>query len=160
MQENTENYDFLNVYESLVITENTTMSLIGQILFFFVSLPLNQMNRRNIMKYESESLSVMSNSLQPHGLYSPWNSPAQNTGVGSHSILQGIFPTQGSNPGLPHCRWWILYQLSHEGSPRILEWVAYPFASRPSQPRNQGIKPGSPELQVDSLPTDLSGKQK
>ena len=48
--------------------------------------------------------------------YSPWNSPGQNTGVGSLSLLQGIFPTQGSNPGLPHCRW-ILYQLSHKGSP-------------------------------------------
>ena len=43
-----------------------------------------------------------------------WNSPGQNTGVGSLSLLQGIFPTQGSNPGLPHCRW-ILYQLSHKG---------------------------------------------
>ena len=42
--------------------------------------------------------------------------------------LQGIFPTQGSNPGLPHYRW-ILYQLSHKGSLRILEWVAYPFSS-------------------------------
>ena len=62
---------------------------------------------------ESESRSVVSNSLQPHGLYSPWNSPGQNTGVGSLSILQGIFPTQGSNPGLPHCRG-ILYQLSHK----------------------------------------------
>ena len=68
-------------------------------------------------------------------LYSPWKSPGQNTGVGSHSRLQGIFPTQGSNPGLPHCRW-ILYQLSHKGSPRILEWVAHPFSSRSSQPRN------------------------
>ena len=54
--------------------------------------------------------------LRHHGLYSPWNSPGQNTGVGSLSLLQGIFPTQGSNPGLPHCRW-ILYQLSHKGSP-------------------------------------------
>ena len=48
----------------------------------------------------------------PHGLYSPWDPPGQNTGVGSLSLLQGIFPTYGSNPGLPHCRW-ILYQLSH-----------------------------------------------
>ena len=46
----------------------------------------------------------------PHGLYRPWNSPDQNTGVGSHSLLQGIFPTQGSNPGLCHCRC-VLYQL-------------------------------------------------
>ena len=48
---------------------------------------------------------------------------------------RGIFPTEGSNPGLPHCRW-ILYQLSHEGSLRILEWVAYPFSRGSSWPRN------------------------
>ena len=57
---------------------------------------------------------LVSNSLRPHRLYSPWNSPGQNTGVGSRSLLQGLFWTQGSNPGLPHCRW-ILYQLSHRG---------------------------------------------
>ena len=85
--------------------------------------------------YESESCSVMSDSLQPHGIV--------------HGILQartlewvavpfsrGIFPTRGSNPDLPHCRQ-ILYQLSHQESPRILEWVAYPFSSRSSRPRNQ-----------------------
>ena len=109
------------------------------------------------------------------GLYSPWNSPGQNTGVSSLSLLQGIFPTQGLNPGLPHqvdslpaesqgkpkntgvgslsllqqifltqesnqgllhCRW-ILYQLSCQGSPRIPEWVAYPFSSKSSWPRNR-----------------------
>ena len=80
--------------------------------------------------------SVMSDSLQPHRLYSPWNSPGQNTGVGSLSLLQEIFPTQGSNPGLPHCKW-ILYQLSYQGGPRILEWVAYPFSSGYSRPRNR-----------------------
>ena len=63
------------------------------------------------------------------------NSPGQNTGVGNLSLLQGIFPTQGSNPGLPPCKW-ILYQLSHKGSPRIWEWAAYPFSSGSSQPRN------------------------
>ena len=68
------------------------------------------------VKSESESRSVMSHSLRPHGVYSPWNSPGQNTGVGSLSLLQGIFPTQESNPGLPHCRR-IHYQLSHQGSP-------------------------------------------
>ena len=66
----------------------------------------------------------------------PWNSLNQNTGVGSLSLLQGIFPTQGPNPGFPHCRQ-ILYQLSHKGSPRILEWVAYPFSSGSSQPWGQ-----------------------
>ena len=85
---------------------------------------------------ESESFSVMPNSLGPHGLYSPWNSLGQNTGVGSLFLLQGIFPTQGWNAGLPHCRQ-ILYHLSHKGSPRLLEWVAYPFARGSSWPRNQ-----------------------
>ena len=69
-------------------------------------------------------------------IYSPWNSVGQNAEVGNLSLLQGIFPTQGSNPGLLHCRW-ILYQLSHKGSPRILVWVAYPFSSGSSRSRNQ-----------------------
>ena len=94
----------------------------------------------------------MSESLRPHGLYR--NSPGQNTGVGSLSLLQGIFPTQGSNPGLPHCRQ-ILYQLSHKGSPRILEWVACPFSRDLPDP---GIELGSPASQADSSPTELSGK--
>ena len=63
----------------------------------------------------SESHLVVFDALQPHGLYSPWNSADQNTGVGSFSLLQGIFPTQGSNPGFPHWRP-ILYQLSHKES--------------------------------------------
>ena len=60
---------------------------------------------------------------------------------------RGLFPTLGSNPGLSHCRH-IHYQLSHKGSPRILEWVAYPLP-------DPGIEPRSPALQVDSLPTEL-----
>ena len=84
---------------------------------------------------ESESHSVMSDFLWPHGLYSPWNSPGQNTGVGSLSLLQWIFSTQRSNPGLQHCRQ-ILYQLSTKGSP-ILEWVAYPLCSGSSRSRNR-----------------------
>ena len=87
----------------------------------------------NTWSSESESRSVVSNSLWPHGLCS-WNSPGQNTEVGSLSLLQGLFPTQGSNAGLPHCRY-ILYQLSHKESPRILERVAYPFSSGSSWPR-------------------------
>ena len=84
----------------------------------------------------SESRSVVSGSLWSHGLYSPWNSPDQNTGVGSHSLLQQISPMQGSNLRLLHCRR-ILYQLSHKRSSRILEWAAYPFSSESSRPRNQ-----------------------
>ena len=68
-------------------------------------------------------------------LLCPWHSPGWNTGVSSRSLRQGIFPTQGSKPGLPLCGQ-ILYQLSHQGSPRILERVAYPFSRASSPPRN------------------------
>ena len=78
---------------------------------------------------ETESCSVVSDSLRPHGLYSPWNSPGQNTGVGSFSLLQGIFPTQGSNPSLPHCRP-ILYQLSHKGNPKCQQSRGNPIWTR------------------------------
>ena len=74
------------------------------------------------LKNKSESRSVVFDSLWPHGLYSPWNSPGQNTRVGSLSLLQRVFPTQGSNPSLPHCMW-ILYQLSHKGSPLFSIWI-------------------------------------
>ena len=62
-------------------------------------------------------------------------SPGKNTGVGCHAFLQGIILTQGSNPGFPHCRW-ILYSLNHQGSPKILEGVAYSFSRGTSWPWN------------------------
>ena len=75
-----------------------------------------ELNEEKISEeHGSESRSVMSDSLPLHGLYRPWNSLGQTTGVGSHSLLQGIFPTQGQNPGLPHTRQ-VLYQLSHKES--------------------------------------------
>ena len=111
----------------------------------------------------SESCSVVSDSLWPLGLHSPWNSPGQNTGVGSLSLLQGIFPTQRWNPGLPHCRQ-IPYQLSQDTGVGSL-----PFSSGSSQPRdwtqgspgdipNPGIKPRSPTLEAGSLPAEPQGK--
>ena len=77
-----------------------------------------KLRRLLFLKYRSVSCSVMSDSLQSHGLQStrllcPWNSPGKNTGVGCHSLLHRIFPTQGSNPGLLHCKR-ILYCLSHK----------------------------------------------
>ena len=71
---------------------------------------------------ESESCSVVSDSSQPHGLSSSWNSPGQNTGMGSLSLHQGIFLTQESNPGLPHCRR-ILYQMSHKNTQNWCFWI-------------------------------------
>ena len=59
---------------------------------------------QNNISVLNKSHSVMSDSLTPQGLYSPCNSSGQNTEVGSPSLLQGIFPTQGLNPGLLHCR--------------------------------------------------------
>ena len=60
----------------------------------------------------------------------------KNTGVGSHALRQGTFPTQGLNPGLLHCRRF-LYHLRHQGSTRVLDWVAYPFSRESSRPRNR-----------------------
>ena len=86
----------------------------------------------------SHSVMSISNPMDcsPPGSSVPGASPGKNTGEGCHVLLQGIFPTQGSNPGLPHCRQ-ILYHLTYQGSPRILEWVAYPFSKGSSWPRNQ-----------------------
>ena len=86
------------------------------------------------------SHSVVSDSLQPHGQYSPPGSSAHAVLQARilewvFSYLQGIFPTQGSNSDLHHCRQ-NLHHLSHQGSPRILEWVAYPFSSGSSWRRN------------------------
>ena len=73
------------------------------------------------------SCSVMSDSLQPHGLWPtrllcPWNSQGKNPKMGFHSLLQGLFSTQGSNLGLLHCRQ-ILYHLSHQGSPTFINFL-------------------------------------
>ena len=73
------------------------------------------------------SLSVVSDPQRPHGLQPsrllcPWDSPGKNTGVGCYAFLQRVFPTQGSNPGLPYCRW-ILYHLSQQGSPLSALWT-------------------------------------
>ena len=73
---------------------------------------------------ESESGSVVSDSLQSHGPYTPWNSPGWNTGVVAFPFSGGIFPTQGLNPGLPHCRQ-ILYQLSRKGKPFVSEVTCF-----------------------------------
>ena len=78
--------------------------------------------------YDPMDCSLPSSSV--HG-----DSPGKSTRVGCHALLQGIFPTQGLNPGLLHCRW-IFYHLSHQGSPRILEGVAYPFSRGSSWPRS------------------------
>ena len=84
-------------------------------------------NKLVVAKGDSESHSVVSNSwqtdgLQPTRLPCPWNSPGQDTGVGNCPLLQGIFPTQGSNPDLPYCRQ-ILYPLSHQPNTIFPFWV-------------------------------------
>ena len=134
------------VFISITLGDKSKYTLL---LFMSKSvLPLFS-SRSFIVSGLSESCSVVSSSLQPHGLYSSWNSPGQNSGVGGRSLLQGIFPAQGLNPGLLYCRR-ILYQLSQQGSPRMLEWVVYPFSSGSSLPWNQTLPyprmQASPEL--------------
>ena len=129
----------------------------GSCLFMMSQEGAKQVSLRYLLPVSpSEVARSCPNSLQLHGLYSPWNSPGQNTGGGSLSLLQGIFLIQGSNPGLPHCRQ-IPYQLSRQGSPRILQWVPITSSADLSNP---GIELDSSALQVDSLPTELSGNPK
>ena len=117
-------------YETLRQANHHMISYVVGGIFVWVTYPLVRKNLddplcKACMKGKVDQSCP---ALQPHGLYSPWNSPGQNTGVGSLFHLQGILPTQELYLGLPHFRQ-ILYQLSHKGSPRILEWVAYPFSS-------------------------------
>ena len=83
----------------------------------------------------NESNSVVSNSLWPHRLYSPWNSPGQNTGVDSFPFSKDL-PNPGIEPRSPSLQVDSL-PTEPQGSPRVLEWVAYPFSRGSSQPRNQ-----------------------
>ena len=78
------------------------------------------------------------------------DSPGKNTGAGCHALLQGIFPAQGSNPGVPHCRRIPPGQPKNTGvgTPSLLQGIRQP-----------GINPGSPESQADSLPAELPGKR-
>ena len=134
-------------------------SLMGKALAYlwFESLLIYQLSHNgapNRGTRQQVKLKVTESCLTLCDPMDPWNSPGQNTGVGSYSLLQDIFPTHELNPGLPHCRQ-ILSQLSHEGSPRILEWIAYPFPRGSSQPRNRTRVSSTAG---DYLPTEWSGK--
>ena len=106
--------------------------------------------------------SLWPHGLQPARLFCPWNSPGKNTEVGCHFLLQGIFPTQGSNPSLLHCRQ-ILSHLSHQT--RLLHPWDFPGKSTgvdchfllqgifPTQGSNQGSA-----VHADALPSDWTGK--
>ena len=96
------------------------------------SRPENRFLRKQV---RWSGIPISQNFPRPPGSSVSRDSPGKNIRVGCHVLLQGIFPTQGSNPGVLHCRW-ILYSLSHQESPRILKWIAYPFSSRSSRHRN------------------------
>ena len=113
-------------------------------------------------------VSLLLHGLWPVKLLCPRDSPGKNIGVGCHSLLQEIFPAQGLNPGLLHCRW-ILYHLSQQGSPRILEWVAHPFSRQTSQPRgflhcrwilHQLIYQGSLTYAIDNFKRQMTNWEK
>ena len=114
---------------------------------------------RLLIHWNVLSHSVVSDSLRPHGLWPTrllcsWGFSRQEYWSGLPCPPSGIFPTQGSNPSFPHCRQ-TLYCLSHQGSPRMLERVAYPFSRGSSQPRNgTGVSCTAGRF----LPAELSGK--
>ena len=115
----------LPVTLTMLMTANASQSFPG----LQNSQKCSEMFEEGEREVKSVSHSVLSHSLrldgllcpwEPSGLLCPWDFPGKTTGVGCHSLLQGIFPTQGSNPGLLHCRQ-MLYRLSHQGSPRLLK---------------------------------------
>ena len=103
-------------------------------------------------KWKSLSHDPLCNPMD-HGLHSPWNSPGRNTGVGSLSLLQGVFPTQGPKPGVPIAGGFFTSWATRKAQEC---WSGQPFPSPANLP-DLGIKLRSPALQVDSLPTELSG---
>ena len=122
-------------WEKIIPNETTDKELIFIIYKQLMQLKTRKMN--NSIKQQAEDLNRhFSKALQEDSLPAEPQEKPKNTGLGSLSLLQWIFPTQESTQGLLHCRQ-ILYQLSHKGSPRILEWVAYPSSSRSSWPMNQ-----------------------
>ena len=104
------------------------ISFIGRRVFFFFLRLSPLWSPTPYLVCAMYICSVMSDSLWAQTLCSPpdssvhGDSPGKNTGVGYHALFQGIFPTQGSNPGLLHCKW-ILYCLSHQGSPHLTYWL-------------------------------------
>ena len=97
----------------------------------------------------SESHPIQSDSSQPHGLYGPWNFPGQNTGGGSSCLLLGIFPTQGSNLSPTFFTCWATSEAQ--------SWSGQSITS-PGDLPNPGMQPGSPALQVNSLPAEPPGR--
>ena len=89
-------------------------------------------------------------------LYSPWDSPGQNTGVGCCSLFQGIFPTQGSNPGLPHCKR-ILYQLSYQESHLVSLKL---FQNKKQKKKKKGGGGSRKRMALQSLPSKLGMRRK
>ena len=126
--------------------------MLSGIIIIVIGITIIFMNQTTL-ESESESHLVESNSLGSHQLYSPWNSPGQNTGLGSLSLLQGIFLTQGLNSGLPHCR--DSLPAVPQGKPRNTGESSLSLSRGSSRPRNwtwvsciAGV----------SLPTELQGK--
>ena len=137
------------LFQGIFPTQRLNLCLLHLLHWQADYLPLVPLGTRDQM------LASHIRSMESYLLYILWNSPGQNTGVGSFSLLQDIFPIQGLNPGLPHCRR-ILYQLRHTKEAQEY-WSEQPTPFPVDLP-DPGIELGSPALQVDSLPTELSKK--
>ena len=121
-------YKFLSFFISILSLGNHS-SFTGRTTYWTVCCPLCCVTQSSLTLCDPVDGSPPDFSV--HG-----DSPGRNTGVGCHGLLQEISPIQGSNPGLLHFKR-ILYYLSHQRSPRILQWVAYPFSRGSSGPCNQ-----------------------
>ena len=114
----------LNKYQCVVLFWFLSIESVMRFFSVFWECTCQQSTANNFRNYSACLVAIVTDSSWPHGLWPtrflcPWDSPGMNIGVGCHSLLQGIFPTQGLNPDLPHCRQ-ILHHLSHQGSSGIL----------------------------------------
>ena len=127
-------------------------------MWFFCSFLLPFLTFISVSVSHSVPNSLWPHGLQPIRLLCPWDFPGKDTGVGCHFLLQGLFPTQGSNPGLLHCRQ-ILYRLSYKGSPwkwkwsRSVQWTVPYQASLSMGFSRQGYWSGLPFSSPGDLPS-------
>ena len=130
---------FSIVSHAVPLPHNSAITSSNRFLDGLFQLPYSNSNFLHRFMLVLRLVVQMCSTLLPHGLWPPGSMgfSRQEYWMGCHALLQGIFPTQGLKPSLPHCRQILYLNLSHQGSLRILEWVAYPFSKRTSQPRNR-----------------------
>ena len=114
----------ISTIDTIFCPLSVILKIIVSYNFFSLANLMHVNSKYFFEKSESVSLSLLPHGLKHARLFCPWNSPGKNTGMGSHSLLQGIFLTQGSNPGLLHCRWFYYYWATMLGTYILMNVVS------------------------------------